>query len=250
MALTFASNENVQLSGETLLNASQWGVCFWFRVPSKADENHTFFKEQGDQFDRNCTLFLASNNNSFFDPSSFTLQYRADNSNTIETTTDFDDDAWHRALVVRRSSSDHEVFIDGVSEGSDGTDWGTNSGQNPDTFLGTNDAGNNPCTGNMARLAVFVGIVPTVEQAETFLWTGRYSTPPNYWAEMQTTAVRDLSGNGTSFTVTGTSVADHAPVPALGGLGGGVVLVSVGAQTFQPAWAQGINSVIQPGVHP
>lgn len=218
MSLQFASNENVTLTGNTLLNASAWSICFWFRVPSQADSPHVFLKDQGDQFDRHVAVTVRSNNDGFFNPSSFTIQYRADNSNTIETTADFDDDVWHRALVVRRASDDHEVFIDGASEGSDASDWSTNSGQSTTTYIGTNENGDNPCLGDLARFAVWVGTALTVEQAETFLWRGIYPEQPDYWAEMDTTSVRDLSGSGVSFTVTGTTLTDHAPCGAPAGL--------------------------------
>lgn len=185
MAYQFATDTNITLpSSETILNSLAYSIAFWFKVPSKSGEGHTFHEESGSQFDRDTATYVAPTDANFVTPSKLVHRYRADGGGSMESATDFDDDQWHKALIVRRAADDFEMFVDGNSEATNTTDWGVNFGETPDIFLGTNSGGTWACTGSMARLAVWVGDVLTWSEANTFLTTAVWPVRPNYWIEM------------------------------------------------------------------
>lgn len=135
----------------------------------------------------------------------------------FDTTTAWDDGNWHRCLVVRRSSGNFiEMYIDGVSQGSDAVNnpttdataataqmWGNNGSVTTQSF-----------GGSLARCAFVAGTVLTAGQADTFLYAGDMPTGVllSQWLEMKGASPEvDRSGNGLNGTIAGTTFQDASP---------------------------------------
>lgn len=233
MALTFGDSERIELpSAQTLLNADVFSICFWFRAGSTETNNRLILDEDGSQFDRQLQIMVKASD-AGSGPNALQYVYRADNFNTIQSNSAVTDDTWRRALIRRTgTSSDHEMFLDTVSQGTvSGT--GTNSGESPTIWLGNNTGFTTQSFNeNLAHFAAWVGTELTLQQAETFLWTGRWTDRPTYYIPMRSASPRDLSGNGVSLTVSGSpAVADHAPIPAMERLSSGLLVPASTGQT-------------------
>lgn len=234
MALTFGDSERIELpSAQTLLNADVFSICFWFRAGSTETNNRLILDEGGSQFDRRLQIMVKASD-AGSGPNALQYVYRADNFNVIQSNSAVTDDTWRRALIRRTgTSSDHELFLDTVSQGTvSGT--GTNSGESPTIWLGNNtEFTTQSFNENLAHFAAWVGTELTLQQAETFLWTGRWTDRPTYYIPMRSASPRDLSGNGVSLTVSGSpAVADHAPIPAMERLSSGLLVPASSAQSI------------------
>jgi len=108
--------------------------------------------------------------------------------------------------------------VDGVSQGSSTTDPSTDATELTARYWGNNGASvaDSSFLGRLARCAYIAGTELTPQQADHFLYTGRSPVAMTQWLEMgQASPEPDWSGNGLSGTVTGATVADHAPVAPL-----------------------------------
>lgn len=129
------------------------------------------------------------------------------------SSTTFGDGAWHRFLMVRRPASLFvEGYVDGGSEFSTASDPGTNSSSPTTQVWGNSDVGNMGFGGDLARCGFISGVALTIQQADSFLYTGRWPDLLDQWLEMFGESPEpDWSGNGLNGTVTGTTIVDHAP---------------------------------------
>jgi hypothetical protein len=132
---------------------------------------------------------------------------------SIASANTFDDDVWHRVLLVRRNSGNLlELYVDGSSEASSASDPGTDAGAPTDQYWGNNDLEDEGLGGDIARAAFISGVTLTPQQADSFLYTGRWPASLDQWIEMSGGSPEpDWSGNGLNGTLTGTTIADHAP---------------------------------------
>lgn len=126
----------------------------------------------------------------------------------------WDDDVWHRLLVVRRSTSPFlELYLDGASQATSTTDPGT------DATIGEIQVGNKAdgvydasWGGSIARFFTIERAM-TAAEADGFLIGGLM--PPGqgevYLELMGGSPEPDWSGRVRNGTLTGTTFADHAP---------------------------------------
>ncbi len=130
----------------------------------------------------------------------------------FKSTNRFDDDLWHRVVVIRKSSTPElEIFVDGVSEGTDG-DPGTDASTPTITFIGRDEAAGSSFGGDIFRFATWTGVALTIEEVDGFLLTGKWRVRPDLWYDLGNGSPElDLSGNGHSGTVNGPTVSDNGP---------------------------------------
>lgn len=199
-----------------LYNQTAASVVCWFKRPTAptSGEFPRLFLNYG-AFNREVYIQMIASSGAT--QGKLMCQWRATGISEISaSTTRWDDDAWHWLLYVRRSTSPYtELYIDGVSDGSNTTDPGTSStaliaaecmigNSSEEGILSSSGWG-----GSIARVGVFTGITLTVDQAKAFLFGGQYPQTPALWLEMLGAGTADYSPNQRSATVTGTALADH-----------------------------------------
>lgn len=152
---------------------------------------------------------------------------------------------WHYATGVFTSSTSRDVFIDGGGKGSN-TDTFAPSGVNR-VSVGRK-GGPTPAdyfSGRIAEAAIWDVALTDVEVA--VLATGvsplrvRPANLKGYWPIFGASPETDYSGQGNNLTVTGATIADHAPVaPQFGFIGMDLGGVEVAPPTGQPFRMRGM----------
>lgn len=248
MARTFAAatTDRVSWSGGTsALSATDVSIMCWFKrstVPTTG-QSPGIWTTYAD-FNKLAQVYLE------LTTGKVTVLWRSTTITTAQSAARWDDGAWHRLLVVRRATSPYtQIYVDGVSEGSQTADpltdataplnqeWGRNGG----------DADSSSFGGSLARCALIVGTAITPEEADAFLWWGRRARAYTQWLEMgMATTEPDWSGSGLSGTLTATTVGDHAPCGVPFGADDAWDAREFTAASFKAAWALNRNVVLQP----
>lgn len=202
--------------GPILYNQTAASIFFWFNVPSVGVSINWFLLDQQGAFNKRVDIFIDG----ISAPAhKITVGWRTPTANaTFSSTTSWDDGLWHRALVVRRNSSPYtQLYVDGVSDGSQTTDPTTDAtaastgqkwGQNA-------SASTQGLTGSLARCGFIAGVALTPQEADNLLYRGRCGRKLDQWLEMAGMSTeRDWSGNGLDGTVSGTTVVSGPGVGA------------------------------------
>ena len=222
-ARSFASqgDEGVDFSGTapSLYNQTNATFVCWFKAGTAptSGANMTLFNQER-VFNENVRVNMLTGGDA--DDGSIQIVWRTPTALALYTSTNnWDNDVWHRLVIVRNSSSPYVVtYIDGANEGSSVTDPTTIDTDPVDEVWGRQTAlANSSFGGELARCAFFTSSL-TVEQADSFLYTGRCGVQPSHWIEMAGYSPEpDWSGGDNEGTVTGTSTADHPPLgPSFG----------------------------------
>jgi hypothetical protein len=193
-------------------------IIWWFKhgtAPTSGDYPCIF--EQFGTFARYVVVNMVAANGG--NQGKFQVSWRPDNPNvnTFVSTTRWDDNAWHWAMLVRRNASPYtQLYIDGVSDGSDTDDPGTDatalnaSGCNIGNEWNDGLLTGSGFGGSLARFAMFYGITMTVEQGKAFAFGAKYPQMPDIWLEFLGARTADYSKNQRNATLTGTpALADH-----------------------------------------
>jgi len=235
--------------GVAPITAAPVTLACWFRA-----ENLDGFKvllSLANSGSTNNFLYLAAAGSFAGDPVVATTQAGGLFFNA-ETTIGFSALVWHHAAAVFASATDRRAFIDGGSKGTNSSS-GAPSGINRTSIgrVGDSTPGNH-FKGRIAEAAVWDAALTDVEVAALAAGVSplrvRSGNLKGYWAVFGVSPETDFSGRGNNLTVTGTTIADHAPVAPQFGFSGtepdAVVLGPTG-QPFRmrgmmiPGWAGG-----------
>lgn len=202
-------------SGPILYEQTAFSILCWIRRPTitgAATGGNRHFFIQHANFNHFVKLFFRRRSDQGTTGVIVGTVRATTNVNVVSTNT-FDDDAWHRVLLIRRSSGNYvELYVDGTSEASSATDPGTDAGTPTDQYWGNNDLEDEGLGGDVARAAFLSGVALTPQQADSFLYTGKWPVGIDQWIEMSGGSPEsDWSGNSLNGTLTGTTIADHAP---------------------------------------
>jgi len=170
------------------------------------------------------------------------------------TSTGYSNNVWCHACAVFSNTNLRAAFINGGSKGTEST---ANAPGTPDRVgigFANVGAGSSFITGDVAELAIWSAALTDTEVAAAASgvppWRIRPASLVSYvpiWA-LHSPEI-DLKTPGNSWTVTGTSLATHAPVsPFSRRLWVPTVPLIEAATGFQAAWAGGANRLISGGV--
>lgn len=216
MARTFADNTSDKVAwtgGPILYNQTAGAVLCWVkRAAITASGGFRIFFRQYAAFNKHVELAFSDGTSG---PTVGKIQafWRTPTgTGQIDGATRFDDDAWHRVALIRKSSSPYvNLVIDGVSDGTQTSDPGQSSTAIAANRWGSNNEGGSDVSslgGSMARCALISGTTPTIAQTETFLKLGLLSGITfSQWLEMGLASPEaDWSGGGLPGTVTAATV--------------------------------------------
>ena len=169
------------------------------------------------------TFAILADGDSVGDPVWMHTRYNLGSAN-VRTTTGYSVNTWHHAAGVWASTTDRRVFIDGGSKdtssleiiptGIDRTVIGRLGDSSPGLYF----------SGRIAETGIWNVALTDVEVAVLAGGVSPLRVRPGrlkgYWPIFGASPETDLSGQGNNLTVTGTTVADHAPVAPQFGFGG------------------------------
>lgn len=106
-------------SGSYFANQAAFTTIIWFRSPNNSGGFSATLIDQNEIFPSSFFLSLETNG-------AVKMFYRGATATTFNGSsgTGFDDDRWHWAMVVRRSATDHQWYVDGTSVATSATDPG------------------------------------------------------------------------------------------------------------------------------
>ncbi|MHA2029082.1 MAG: LamG-like jellyroll fold domain-containing protein [Candidatus Kariarchaeaceae archaeon] len=242
MARSFADQGNDYVDttgGGPLYGQTQATIMCWFKrgtAPTSGFWPTLFFQEAN--FNEQVKIEMKSAGDA--DDGKFAITWRTPSQYTqfISTNT-WDDDVWHRLVLIRSNSNPYvELFIDGVSDGTQATDPLTDASSPLEerwgSFVGNGGASDNGWGGELARCAFILGASLSVNEGDAFLYTGRIGRSLTNWIEMGIGSPEpDWSGNGNNGTVSGASIADHAPASSPFGVDSVLIIPSVLLSTIR-----------------
>lgn len=211
MAIYFPDGPYLDRNGMGLASATAFSACFWIRPD---DPPHVYGSI--------VSQFAACGVGVFWSSGTTYL-------NLGDVGTDFNGSAltinsWYHVAWIRNGSS-HTVYLNGVSDIT-----ATSSYSASRWLLGEYDAGGSgPFSGRLAHLKVWDGIFLTQQEVQQEMRKAR----PSRFADLflwspfiASTAGEDLSGNGRTWTVSGSpTLQDGPPV----GWGAAPIIVGAGA---------------------
>jgi len=217
MARSFASQGSDQISfgaGNGLNSVTAASLLVWFKHAG-APTSGNWLGIYSEWADFNDIISVSMKTTNDADNGKLYCLWRTPTEITDFTSaTAWDDGLWHWLLLVRRTSGNYtELYVDGVSEASQATDPSTSATSKTIDWGFDNDAGANASFGgSLARGMGFTRTL-TVEEAKSYA----FGRPPlgsvQFYHELIGASPEpDWSGNVRSGTLTGTAVADHAPV--------------------------------------
>lgn len=197
-------------SGSYFANQSAFTAIIWFRSPSNAAGNAVaVLFSNSEIFPSDCTLSMTTSG-------ALNLFYRGATATTFNNSVSgggFDDGAWHWVMIVRRSATDHQWYIDGTSIATSATDPGTLT-LTAATVLG--DSGLGMASGaQVGRFMVWRRALTILEgRRAAYLGMDKAGGPlGTVWCELGSPVIEpDLSGNK-NFGTPGASSTIGESVP-------------------------------------
>lgn len=166
---------------------------------------------------------LVTAGNAVGDPVQFAVR-TSSGTFTAVTTTGYSLNTWHHAVGVAASATDRRVFIDGGSKGVS-TSSKIPSGLNRISIGRLGDSTpSNHFSGRIAEVVIWNVALTDVEVAVLAGGVSPLRVRPGnlkgYWPIFGASPETDFSGQGNNLTVTGATIADHAPVAPQFGFAG------------------------------
>jgi len=169
------------------------------------------------------------------------------------TSTGYSVNTWHHACAVFTSTSSRDAYIDGGSVGNNATALGTMMSPNR-TDIGRAVNASSYFSGRLAEVAIWNVALTANEVLALARGVSPLRVRPasliSYvpiWGLHS--AEIDMKNSGATWTVTGATLANHAPVRPFSRIALATApVIEVAAAGFQPAWAIGANRLISGGV--
>jgi lysophospholipase L1-like esterase len=233
MARRFATTEVISLpAAASLLPSSVLSIVGWFRGTAYATAARHVYSEEMN-FDQQIAIRVMTDGK-------FNWYHRTPGGAgfivDISSTGSVADGTWHWFLIVRRSATEHEGYIDSTSVFS--TTSGTSTTATGTATIGIgNFYGGGPSASadqlSIGRIITIAGTALTVSEAAMLARTGRAARAMTGWWEVLGTATEpDWSGNVRNATAVGGTVTDNPPVvlpfadPGVRPVGGTSILVA------------------------
>ena len=199
-------------STATSLSGATFSVVVWFKSPDNAvgsDFANIYF--QGNDFPGTLSLQMKQ---------SGVVNYflRDDSSNLISLNSGVVDDGnWHWIFVVKRSNTDHQYYMDGVSQGTSATSVGTYTPTLSE--VAANGLNTLPVGGAITRIMLWRRAL-TLDEARNAAYYGMIKgggAPGVLWAELGfATTEPDWSGSGNNSTAIGANSTFNTEFRGLG----------------------------------
>ncbi|KPK38533.1 MAG: hypothetical protein AMJ69_08220, partial [Gammaproteobacteria bacterium SG8_47] len=120
-ALNFdGSNDEVKLPNQIIGDAAAWTIAAWIKMGADTADQRTIYSEGNTSAGGYLFLYVDDSNNH--------VRFYSDNGSNyaqVIGSTNVEDNQWHRVVMVQRSKTDRELYVDGVSQGTDTQNAGT-----------------------------------------------------------------------------------------------------------------------------
>jgi hypothetical protein len=195
-ALDFdGSNDEVQLSSVPVGNRTAYTINAWIKMSPDSGDKRTIYGEGNTAQTEYFYLQVEQGGNSV---TYYSENFGASNYAQMTGTSNVEDDTWHMVTLVQRSKTDHELYVDGISEDTSAQNSGTVSFNTASIGYLRTDWVADPFLGTIDDVRIYDYALTVGEIASL------YASPPSCGANLAvTSAVAEISPNDVITSSTG-----------------------------------------------